>query len=187
MADFENVFGNQVATPFGRFVFFDLESENTQAKHPLNKYPSDRFDVTLIFEKGADFSALRAECERVAQQAFKKVEGIEMPFANGDEKSMDCMKGHIVVRAKSKKKPGLVDEHKSRMNSEEEMRSGMWGRIIVSPFSYTSGRTKGVTLLLKKAQVCLDRPYDVIGIGGADADFDDSASGGSPKEDSQPF
>jgi len=185
MAEFDNVFGSQVATPHGRYVFFDLVSENTQAKHPNNKYPSDRFDVTMIFEKTADLSKLQAECEAVAKQAFGDSKGVEMPFNNGDEKTMDCMKGHIVLRAKSKKKPGLVDEHKSALYTEDDIRGGMWGRMIVTPFSYKSGRTKGVTLNLKKAQVCLEKPFDPI---GGDVDFDDDKGPETTgTENTQPF
>lgn len=177
MSDFNNVFGEQIATPKGRFVFFDLVDENTQAKHPKNKFPSDRFDVTMIFEPSADLSKLKEECEKVAKQAFKDTKGVEMPFANGDEKKMACMKGHIVIRSKSKKRPGLVDDNGDRMTSEDEIRAGMWGRLIVSPFSYTSGRTKGITLLLKKAKVFLDQKYESIG-SGTDIDFDDDATKG---------
>jgi len=187
MADFDNVFGAQVPTPHGRFVFFDVITENTATKHPNNKYPSDRFDVTMIFEKTADLSKLQKECESVAQKAFGKVEGVELPFSNGDEKTMDCMKGHIVLRAKAKKKPGLVDEHKEPLYSEDDLRGGMWGRMIVTPFSYQSGRTKGVTLNLKKVQFCVEKPFDPIG-GGGDVDFDnDGGPETSGSSDTQPF
>ena len=172
MAEFNNVFGSETVTPRGKLVFFDFITENTQAKHPQNRFPSDRFDVTLIIPKATDLGKLKEECERVAKEAFKTTEGIELPFADGNEKSMTCMADHIVIRAKSKKQPILVDDNKTKMGSEDEIRGGMQARLIVTPFSYTSGRTKGVTLLLKKAQVFLNAPYDPIG-GGAEVDFDD--------------
>jgi len=172
MADFNNVFGSETVTPRGRLVFFDFVTPNTAAKHPNNKFPSDRHDVTLIIPKDTDLGKLSEECKRVAKEAFKTTEGIELPFADGDEKSMSCMSGHIVIRAKSKKQPILVDDNKTKLSSEDDIRGGMQSRLIVTPFSYTSGRTKGVTLLLKKAQVFLNAPYDPIG-GGAEVDFDD--------------
>lgn len=171
MAEFDNVFGESKVTPKGNLVFFDFTSPNTAEKHPNNKYPSDKYDVTMVFDKGADFTLLRQECERVAKQAFKTLDGVDLPFTDGDEKSMDCMKGKIVLRAKSKKQPILVDDNKTKLGTEDDIRGGMVARLIVTPMSYKSGRTKGVTILLKKAQVFLEAPYEPIG-GGAEVDFD---------------
>jgi len=173
MADFDNVFGVETVTPRGNLVFFDFITPNTQAKHTQNKFPSDRFDVTLIIKKDVDMSKLLAECKKVATQAFGSDEGVEMPFANGDEKSMACMKDHVVIRAKSKKQPGFVDDSRTKVGTEDDIKGGMQARLIVTPFSYKSGRTKGVTLLFKKVQVYFNAPFEPIGGGGGGADFDD--------------
>lgn len=172
MANSENVFGDKVVTPKGRFFFYDIDTPNTQEKHPKNKYPSDKFDVTLGFPKDTDLSKLKAACDKVAMQAFKTKE-VDMPFANGDEKSMDSMKGQIILRAKCSKRPGLVDGSKDRI-TEAEMDAGMWGRISVTPMSYTSGRTKGISLILKNVQALTELDYDSLGGGSsAEDDFED--------------
>lgn len=184
MAQAENVFGPAVVTPRGKLFFFDFDTPNTQAKHPKNRFPSDAFDVTLGFPSSTDLTEIRNACESVAKQAFQTTDGVDLPFANGDEKSMDSMAGHIVVRAKCRKRPGLVDGKKARI-TENECDAGMWARIQVTPMSYTSGKSKGVTLILKNAQVLTDTPYDSLS-GGASAEsvFEavDEASG-----DSMPF
>jgi len=164
----DNKFGNPVVTPKGKLFFFDFDTPNTVEKHPKNQYPSDKYDVTLGLPKTADLSKLKAECEKVAKEAFGTVDGIEMPFANGDEKTMESMKGHIIIRAKSTKRAGLIDETKQRI-TEDECDAGMWAKIQVTPMTYQSGKTKGVTLLLKNAQVLVNAPYDSLG-GAQSAD-----------------
>ena len=164
MAKSDNVFGLPVVTPKGRFFFVDVDSPNTQEKHPTNQFPSGRFDVTIGFPKETDLKDLKDACLKVAKDAFKTTDGVDLPFANGDEKSMDSMKGNIIVRAKSQKRPGLVDGKKERI-TEAEIVPGMWGRIQITPFSYISGKTKGVTFNLKNVQVLTTAPYEPIGSG----------------------
>lgn len=165
----DNIFGNTVVTPKGQFFFFDVDTVNSQEKHPKNKFPSDKFDVTLGCPKDADFSKMKAECDKVAKEAFKTTDGIEMPFANGDEKSMASMKGKIILRAKCSKRPGLVDEQKQRI-TEGEMQAGMWGRISVTPMSYQSGKTKGITLVLKNVQALTMLEFERFGGGSSPED-----------------
>jgi len=158
----DNVFGKATLTPKGKLFFYDFDTPNTVEKHPKNKFPSDKFDVTLGFPTTADLSKLKAECAEVAKQAFKTVDGVEMPFSDGNEKGMDSMAGLIIIRAKSSKRPGLVDTQKEII-SEGEVQAGMWARLQLTPMSYISGKTKGVTFLLKNAQVFVDQPYDSLG------------------------
>lgn len=169
----ENTFGPAILTPKGKLFFFDLDTPNTVEKHPNNLYPSDRYDITMGFEKSVDLSALKAACTDVAVKAFGSADGIAMPFANGDEKSSTSMHGHIIIRAKSTKRPGLVDTQRQRI-CEEEVRAGMFGRLQLTPMSYVSGRDKSVTLLLKNTQVFVDQEYEALG-GGESAE---SAFGG---------
>ena len=169
----KNVFGEVVRTPKGQFFFFDVDTPNTQEKHPKNKFPSGKFDVTLGVPQDANLSKIKAECEKVANEAFKTTDGIEMPFANGDEKSMASMKGKIIIRAKCSKRPGLVDGDRERI-TEGEMQPGMWGRLSVTPMSYISGKTKGVTLILKNVQALTMLDFERFGGGTSAADdFDD--------------
>lgn len=173
MAKQENVFGQKTVTPKGKLFFFDIDSPNTVEKHPKNQYPSDKFDVTLGFPKTTDLTKLSKACAAVAKEAFGTVENVDLPFANGDEKSLDSMKGHTVIRAKSSKRPGLVSAAKERL-VEDELDAGMWARMSVTPMSYTSGRSKGVTLILKNVQAFTELEYTSLGGGGsAEDDFSD--------------
>lgn len=176
MAKQEGVFGSPVVTPKGRLSFFDVDTPNTAEKHPKNQYPSGRYDVTLMIAKDVDLSALKAECDKVAKEAFKTLDGVDMPFANGDEKSLASMKGSIIVRAKSTKKPGCVDGSKARI-TEAAIEAGMWGRMQITPLSYVSGRSKGVTFVLKNVQVFTEQSFEPLS-GGASAEsaFDDDES-----------
>ena len=178
MAKLDNKFGAATVTPKGNLHFFDLDTPNTKEKHPNNQYPTDKFEVTLSFSKDTDLSALKTECEKVATEAFGGVDGVELPFANGDEKSMDSFKGKIVIRAKGSKRPGVVNGQKERV-LEDEVSAGMFARLQVTPMSYKSGKTKGVTFLLKNVQVFTDMPYESLGGGqSAESAFGDDDDGG---------
>jgi len=173
MAKQDNTFGVPTVTPKGKVFFFDLDTPNTKEKHPNNEYPSDKYDITMGFDKKTDLSKLKKECEAVAKTAFGTVDGVDLPFADGDEKSMASMKGLIIIRAKSTKRAGLVDASKQRI-TEAEVEAGMFVRVQVTPMSYISGKTKGVTFLLKNVQVFTDLPFDALGGGqSAEAAFDD--------------
>lgn len=174
----DNIFGKPTITPKGVLFFFDFDSPNTAEKHPNNKYPSDKYDVTMGFKKTTDLTKLKASCDEVAKLAFGTTEGIEMPFTAGEEKGMDSMIDHIIIRAKSKKRAGVVDGNRDQI-TESEIEAGMYARLQVTPMSYKSGKTKGVTFLLKNAQVYTDLEFNALGGGQsaasafADDDFDD--------------
>lgn len=169
----ENVFGNATLTPKGVLFFFDFDSPNTVEKHPKNQYPSNKYDVTIGYPETANLKALKSECDKVAKEAFGTTDGIDMPFTAGEEKGMDSMAGFIVSRAKSTKRPGVVDGSRSQI-TENEIEAGMWSRLQVTPMSYKSGKSKGVTLLLKNAQVYTDLEFNALGGGqSAESAFDD--------------
>lgn len=176
----DNIFGAETNSPKGVLFFFDLDTPNTQVKHPKNQYPSDKFDVTIGFPKTADLSKMKAACDKVAMEAFKTTDGIDMPFSNGDDKSMSSMKGYIVARAKSSKRPGLLDGNNAR-TTENEVKAGMWGKIQVTPMSYISGKTKGVTFVLKNVKVFTDLEYKALsgGVAAEDAFKDDDEDDGT--------
>jgi hypothetical protein len=169
MAKSENVFGKSMKTPKGILFFADVDTPNTKEKHPNNKYPSDKYDVTIGIPKDVDLKDLKAECDRVAKQAFDGVDGVDMPFSNGDEKSMTSMKGFIVIRAKCSKRPGCVNGALERI-LESEIQPGMWGRVQVTPMSYLSGRNKGVSLIFKNLQVLTDEEFTSLGGGEESAE-----------------
>lgn len=160
----ENSFGQSKVTPKGVVFFVDVDTPNTAEKHPQNQYPSDKFDVTIGVPKDTSLSELQAECEKVAMDAFGTTD-VDLPFANGDEKSMASMKGYTVIRAKCNQRPGVVNQDKERI-LENEIDPGMWTKMHVTPMSYMSGRNKGVTFILKNIQVFLNDEYTSLS-GGA--------------------
>lgn len=176
MAKKKPTFGQSKVSPKGVIFFADVDTPMTQEKHPKAQYPSNRFDVTIGVPKDTDLSEHRSECEKVAEEAFGTTEGIAMPFADGDKKSMDTMKGMWILRAKMKpnpedpnKKPGVVSDikvegtDKYEKISESSIQAGMWGHLHFTPMSYEAGATKGVTLLLKNLQVLTQEEYEPLG------------------------
>lgn len=160
----ENVFGKGVVLPKGVMYYFDLDSPNTQEKRPNVRYASNKYDITVGIPKNIDLSEIKTECDEVAQKAFGTTD-VDMPFANGDEKSQSNMAGKIIIRAKSSKRPNIVSSDKTVPITEAECDAGMWARVYVTPMSYLAGRNKGVTLLLKSVQVLENMDYDPIGGG----------------------
>lgn len=164
MPEFDNLFGKEVLLPKGVIAYRDVDSPNTAAKNVNNKYPSDKYDITLIYDKSTDFSEAKDECLRIAQQKFGTKEGVDLPFANGDEREQALFKGKFIVRAKSSKRPGVVNGSCEQI-TEPEITPGMKGRIHVSPMTYKSGKTKGVTFILRNVQVFTNEEFEPLSAG----------------------
>lgn len=167
----ENVFGQRMISPLGRFSYPHVFE---RAKNLSDPSKDGKFEVTLLIPKRTDISALKAAVEKVGQEAFgakwKGQDRLTHPvIKDGDEKDDPICAGHWVIRAKSNKKPGVVGPDRNPIEDKDEVYGGCWGRISVTPGSYTQLGNWGVTLYLNNVQkVRDDEPFG--GSGGVKAE-----------------
>jgi len=187
----ENVYGDRVITPLGRFSYPSV-FERAKA---MEDGKEGKYEVTLLIPKKSDISALKDAIDKVGKEAFgKKWDGdANSPkprIKDGDAlaarleredkpKAAAVYRGHWVVRTQSGKRPGVVGPDRQPIEDKDEVYGGCWGRLSVTPGSYTQLGNWGVTLYLNNVQkVRDDEPFGGDGIKAEDEfqDFSDAAS-----------
>lgn len=165
-----SVFGEKMTTPTGR-VSFPYVFEKAKS---LEAGKEGKYEITLYIPKSEDISKLRANLEKVAKEAFgAKFQSLEKlkhpPIKDGDEKDpSDPAYGHWIVRAKSAKRPVVVDGARSPIESKDALYGGCYGRINITPASYAIPTGWGVTLYLNAVQKVKDG--ERFGGGGVSAE-----------------
>jgi hypothetical protein len=180
-----SVFGEKMTTPTGR-VSFPYVFEKAKA---MEAGKEGKYEITLYIPKSEDISKLRANLEKVAKEAFgAKFVSLEKlkhpPIKDGDEKDpSDPAYGHWIIRAKSAKRPVVVDASRSPIESKEAIYGGCYGRINITPSSYAQQTGWGVTLYLNAVQKVKDG--EKFGGGGVSAEdvFEALASDSSNEDD----
>ena len=165
-----SVFGEKMTTPTGR-VSFPYVFEKAKS---LEAGKEGKYEITLYIPKSEDISKLRANLEKVAKEAFgAKFQSLEKlkhpPIKDGDDKDpSDPAYGHWIVRAKSAKRPVVVDGSRSPIESKDALYGGCFGRINITPASYAIPTGWGVTLYLNAVQKVKDG--ERFGGGGVSAE-----------------
>lgn len=165
-----SVFGEKMTTPTGR-VSFPYVFEKAAS---LEAGKEGKYEITLYIPKSEDISKLRANLEKVAKEAFgAKFQSLEKlkhpPIKDGDDKDpSDPAYGHWIIRAKSAKRPVVVDASRSPIESKEAIYGGCFGRINITPASYAIPTGWGVTLYLNAVQKVKDG--ERFGGGGVSAE-----------------
>ena len=102
------------------------------------------------------------------------------PLVDGDCADFEGAAGHVLVRAKSLYKPGLVNGACQPIINQEEVFGGLICRAQVNAFAYDSAGNKGVSLGLNNLQVLHDDGTSFSGRQAAADVFDAFAAPGAP-------
>lgn len=151
------------------------------------------FSIQMLFPKSkeADLKAMKDAAAKAAENKWgpdrKKWPKFKHPiFKDGDEKDLDNYKGMIIVDARSKQKPGLVDKDLQEIINPSDFYPGCWARATVSPFAYDKAGNKGISFGLQNIQKIKDDTafsgkknakddFDTIDFGDEGSDsFDES-------------
>lgn len=93
---------------------------------------------------------------------------------SGEPFGAEC-KGHWVITANSKQKPGIVDKDVNRIMAKEEFYSGCYGRATLRFYAYNKNGNKGIGCGLGNLQK-LEDGEALSGRTKAEDDFADSVS-----------
>lgn len=153
-----------------------------------------KYELCMIFPAGTDLAALKAAAMEVAEEKFGakardliKAKKIKWPFhkGNDDKPEEPAFKDSEYLNARSKMRPGIVNEKLEDITTSDEFRSGDYARASVSFFGYDD-ESKGVGVLLYNIQR-LGRGEPLDGRVDADKEFDDgekpAASSGDDFDD----
>lgn len=141
-----------------------------------------RYKATLLFQKGgADddecLKKLKQQVLVVARKAFGEsttFKDFKHPFKDGDaaDRKNDTYVGCLYITAKSKYRPGVVDQKLKEVADDGTIYGGCYVRATITPFSYTVSGNKGVAFALGNVQKLGDgEPFGAARASAAD-EFD---------------
>ncbi len=118
------------------------------------------FSVQMLIPK-TDLEGIKRVKQACALAAKMKwgdtlPEGMRSPIKDGDKSKYANQKGMWVVEAKSKQKPGVVNQAKEEIIDPNEVYPGVWMRATIAPFAYDNTGNKGVSIGLRNVQKVKD-------------------------------
>jgi len=127
-----------------------------------------KFSITMMFPKSTDISALKKAAELAVRERWgaNVPKNLRSPFKDGDTDVLETsgvlrsekypeQKGHVVIQASTKTKPGVVDHNVQPIMEESEFYSGCYARATINAFTYGGEGTQqrpGVTFGLHNIQ-----------------------------------
>lgn len=123
------------------------------------------------------------DAQKAAYEAAKndklkgiKWERVKTTLRDGDE-DMDTEEhpeyaGHMFMSISSKTKPQIIDRYKNKVDSAEEVYSGVYARVSLNAYAYNTAGNKGISCGLNNVQIVAPGDY-LGGKASADADFDE--------------
>lgn len=142
-----------VITPpaIGCYVFLDRPQPS------MNPGGDPQYSITLLFDKTADISALKAAAKAavVKKWGTKIPSNLRNPFRDGDTDKPDdpSFAGKIFVTARTKQKPGVVDRNRQPLADPAfDAYSGMRCRASITAFAYDTAGNKGASFALNNVQ-----------------------------------
>ena len=131
-----------------------------EAREPINEGGAPQFSISLLFKKSQDISALKAAAKEVRIAAFgpKLNSSLKDPFRSADdmETPVPGYRGGVMITAKSKNKPGIVDADLQPITDQLDFYPGCICKASVTPFAFDKKGSKGVTFLLNNIQKIKD-------------------------------
>jgi hypothetical protein len=135
------------------------------------------YSLVMIFPDRASIKQLESEAiaaagEEWGQDQAKWPKNIQWPFRKGEEKAeLGYPAGSIFINAKSKNKPGTVDENVQPVIAEGVVYGGCYGRATVAAYAWSYMGKNGVSFGLRNFQKWGDgEPFS--GSRNASDDFD---------------
>jgi hypothetical protein len=120
------------------------------------------YSITMLFPKGADLSALKkaaheAVVDKWGADKEKWPKNLRNPFRDQGEKEFPGYEaGATFINAKSKQRPGLVDEKVQDIIEEHKFYPGCYARATVRAFAYDQQGNRGVSFGLQNVQKLAD-------------------------------
>lgn len=166
--------GNIMTCPV-RLSFPELFEAKARTINGVTSEP--KYEVALLFPKGANLRVLVDEATRVANDAVgqkwkiklpngkiighvgsKDAKLVSFPLRDGEEMTQygGFEEGAYFMKVRSKTRPGIVDRQGRPITDERAMYPGVWALVTVRAFWYDVDMKKGVSFGLQNIQKFAD-------------------------------
>lgn len=149
---------------------FQVSFPHVFKPHAMRKNQEAKFQITMLFDKDADLSAMKRAVHKARVEAWGPDKNEwpkhRSPFRNGDKKKGDLAgyKGKIYVnaRAKAASPPQIIDRRKNEITEESgEFYAGCFAHATLIAFKYGNpkeGIKDGIAFSLQNIQKLKDGP-----------------------------
>lgn len=126
------------------------------------KEQEPKYSVVMLFDKKADLKELKraannAIIEKFGPDKTRWPAKLRSPFRDGNEKQdLQGYANTIFVTASSKQQPGVINQRKEDILSEQEFYAGCYARATLIAFYYDQSGNKGVSFSLQNLQKMAD-------------------------------
>ena len=145
--------GVDVTTPECRLTFPAVFNTAT------NLNGKEEYSVTMLFEKTADMSKLKAAMVQAAKNEFGEevdLKTLDMKrIRDGNTKEYAEYQDKFFIKAKTNRQPGVVDGNLNKILDPSEIYSGVYARVALTAKAYTHP-AQGVTFYLQHVQKVKD-------------------------------
>lgn len=143
-----------------------------------------KYSTVILIPK--DDTATVAKIKKAQKAAYEmakndklkgvKPDRVKTTLRDGDEE-MDTEEhpeyaGCYFMSVSSKTAPGIIDKYKNKVDSPDEVYSGVYARVSLNFYAYNTAGNKGITAGLNNVQIVAKGDY-LGGRSSADADFDE--------------
>lgn len=159
----------RVVTPAGVAAYSYIHKPDTKGQYADNKYKT-----TIIFPGDADMSKITAACVAAAKMEWGdkvKMSTVKLPIRDGDTKGKEEFEGKLLITAKSKYAPGVVDSRREALADGVEVWSGDLIKVSCETYPCVIAGQKTITLQLRNVQLIEKRSR----AGTAADDFEDES------------
>jgi len=121
-----------------------------------------KYSVSMLFDKKTDISELKQLAAKALKEKWpndaERPKGLRNPFRDGDVEHPDKKEyaGKLFVNAKSKMRPGVVDQNLQKIISEDDFYAGCYARATVTCYAYDRAGNRGVAFGLQNLQKVRD-------------------------------
>lgn len=131
------------------------------------------YSVQMLIPKDTNIDELKRAAKKAATKKFgdELPKNFRWPFKNGNEKNLENYKDMIVIEARSKMKPGVVDRSLTEIIDAGEVYAGCWARATLVAYGYDKAGNRGVSFGLQNLQK-VDEGEAFSGRSNAKDDFD---------------
>lgn len=152
--------------------------------HAMTPGAPEKYSTMILIPKSDKATVTKIkQAIKVAYEAEKggklkgvKFEALKTNLRDGDVE-MDTEErpefaGMYFMNISSATAPTVLDRYKNKIDSQDEVYSGVYARVSMNAFAYNSNGNKGVSFGLNHVQVVAKGDY-LGGKSSADADFDE--------------
>lgn len=147
-----------------------------------------KYSITMLFSKSEDLTVMKkaahnAAVEKWGSDKSKWPKFTRQTFRDGDEEKPgdENYLDMFFVSAKSKKKPGLVDQRLQPITAENDFYAGCYARATLIAYAYNTAGNVGVSFALQNIQ----KLEDGEALGGKRNASDDFEAVDAPKTEDE--